>query len=265
MKQPPSRVRHSRSARLIAGAAAILIFVSIAACDSDDGGDATPATPTATKDGTATPDANENDELTLHGNLTLDGAPLEARFLGVRVLRDGLSSACQNNIPEVIGGRYEIDVATDAEVRGCGAPGAQLLLWTFVDDTYYFATTTAPWPASGSVLPFDAAFASDMAQGASTPVTEFKGRLFAADGTRLPPGTVVEAFVEDVRCGVTSLRPGDVSEGLYTLVVAGPDSIAGCAANATLTFRLDAKPAAETAVNDLGSGSGGHELDLTVK
>lgn len=265
MKQRTSNPRQFLLARSLATAAvAVLIVTSIAACGSNDDSDVTPAaTTTSAAEGSAAP--GKSDQVTLHGNLTLDSTPLEARFLGVRVMRDGLSAACQNNIPAVTGGRYEIDVASDAEVRGCGVPGAELLLWTFVDDTYYFATTTEPWPGTARTVPFDAAFSSDTPQGAGSPVTEFKGRLFAADGTRLPAGTVVEAFVEDVRCGVTSLRTGDVSEGLYTLVVAGPDAVGGCAPNATLTFRLDEQPAVESAINDLGSGSRGHELDLTVK
>jgi len=203
--------------------------------------------------------------VTLRGSLTLDGAPLEAEFLGARVLRDGLVGACQLEIPAVVAGRYEIDVASDARVRGCGAPGADVLLWTFVGEKYLLSTTTVPWPEGGSIATFDAAFSSDAPEGASRPVTEFKGRLFAADGTQLSAGTVVEAYAGDVRCAVTSLRPAEETEGFYTLIVAGPESVSRCVADATLTFRLDGKPAVETAIHDLGGSAAGHELNLTQR
>jgi len=231
-------------------------FVS-AACDADDDNAADPSPPATIVNDVAGP-------LTLEGVLTLDGQPLEAEFLGARVIRDGLVGACQLEIPRVTQGRYEIDVASDAQVRGCGASGAEVLLWTFVDDGYLFSTETAPWPDESSVVAFDGEFSSEAPDGASEPVTEFKGHLFAADGSALPAGTVVEAFADDVRCGVTSLRPPEATEGFYTLIVAGPESISGCASDATLAFRLDGEPAAETAINDLGSGGAGHELNLTL-
>jgi hypothetical protein len=203
--------------------------------------------------------------VTLSGTLTLDGAPFDARFLGVRVIRDGLAAACQVTIPAVTQGRYEVQVAADAEVRGCGAPGAEILLWVYVNDTFVFSGRALPWLASGAAETFDASFSSAAPDGAAMPVTQFKGLLFDRDGRRLPGGTVIEAYVGDVRCGVTSLRYSDDLENLYTLAVAGPESVAGCAEGAEITFRLDGEPAAETAVNDLGRGSEGHELNLTLK
>jgi len=121
------------------------------------------------------------------------------------------------------------------------------------------------WPGSGVTATFDASFSSTAREGASKPVTEFKGHLFDRDGNRLPGGAVIEASVGDVLCGVTSLRYGDDFEGYYTLATAGPESVSGCAEGARLTFRINGKPAAETALNDLGRGSEGHELNLTVQ
>lgn len=202
---------------------------------------------------------------TLRGMLTLDGAPLEADFLGVRVMRDGLSAACQYTIPAVTQGRYEIKVLADAEVRGCGAPGSELLLWAYANEAFIYSQQTAPWPGSGGTATFAAGFSSAAREGAGKPVTEFKGELFDREGVRLPGGTVVEAYVGDVRCGVTSLRYGDDNEQLYTLIVAGPESVPGCAQDATLTFTIDGDPVVGTASNDLGRGSDGHELNLTVE
>ncbi len=204
--------------------------------------------------------------MTLHGRLTLDGAPFDAEFLGVRVIRDGLATACQYTIPAVTQGRYEVEVVPDEEVRGCGAPGAAVLLWVFARDGFLFSEGTAPWPENGATTTFDTSFSSTAPAGASFPVTEFKGHLFDREGTPLPSGTVIEAYVDKVRCGVASLRYGDAVERFYTLIVAGPQSVSGCRDGATLAFRLNGKSAVETAINDLGrDGSRGHELNLTLK
>jgi hypothetical protein len=245
--------------------AAAVFAVSVTACDGDGGGSTAPVPTTASRDITNTPEGAAPG-ITLTGALTLDGVPLDAPFLGARVISDdGLAAACQDEIPAVAAGRYEIHVASDREVRGCGAAGADVILWTFVDNQYFFSTTTVPWPEDASDARFDAAFSSAAPLGASTPATEFKGHLRNANGDDLPAGTVVEAYAGDARCGVTSLRPAEQTEGFYTLIVAGPDAVPGCDRGATLSFRLDGKPAAETATNDLASGASGHELDLTMQ
>jgi hypothetical protein len=240
---------------------------TIAGCtgDDDDGDDDHQPTFRTVTVQPATPFPGRDQQATLRGTLTLDGVPLDADFLGARVVRDGLVAACQDEIPSVTGGQYEITVAADAEVRGCGADGAQVLLWAFVDDTYLFSTATAPWPGAGRAATFDASFSSADPAGASTAVTELKGHLLDRASAELPGGTVVEAYVGDTRCGVTSLRHGDATEGYYTLIVAGPESVPECDAGAELQFRLDGQPAAETATNDLGSGANGKELDLTLR
>jgi hypothetical protein len=250
-----------RTAALLAGAI-FLYITALSACD--DGDPAPSATPTAAAVApTSTPLPSTG--ATLRGTLTLDGGALDAEFLGARVVRDGLVAACQNELPDVTDGAYEIEVASDVEVRGCGGPGAQVLLWTYVNDAYYFSTSTIAWPGEGARATFDAAFSSSTPQGAAMPVTEFKGHLWDRENFPLPPETVVEAYAGETLCGLTSLRAGDEVEGYYTLMVAGPLSIAECGEGATLTFRLDGAPVVETAVNDLQGGGAGHELDLTVE
>jgi hypothetical protein len=214
---------------------------------------------------TETPLPGTGQQATLQGRLTLDGKPLEASFLGARVVKDGRAAACQDAIPSVYGGSYDLPVASAAEVRGCGEAGAAIILWTYVNDRYVFSKETIPWPGDGRTAQVDATFSSAAPEGASAPVTEFKGHLFDAAGQQLPGGTAVEAFVGDVLCGVTSLRRGDVTEGYYTLIVVGPESVPGCERGAMLTFRLDGHMAAETAVNHLGGDAGGGELDLSLK
>lgn len=263
----PSRVtrRRTRLAALILAAGAALFAI---ACDGDGAAGTEAPSPTnaaITPRASAVPTASAAGRVTLSGQLTLDGAPAESRFLGVRVVRDGLSAACQQTIPAVTGGRYEIAVLADPDQRGCGAPSASIVLWIYGNETFIFSRESVSWPAGGGTLAFDATFSSADPGGATKPVTEFKGHLFDRDGTPLPSGTVVEAFVGDVRCGITSLRAGDENERFYTLIVAGPESVPGCAAGAQLSFRLDSREAAQTAVNNLRGDDGGSEIDLTVK
>ena len=246
---------------MLVGAA--LAALAAVAC-SDDEPDRQPETATSTPVATATNVPGIDERATLRGTLTLDGALLEAEFLGVRVVRSGLAAACQSTIPVVTAGQYEIEVAADTEKRGCGAAGAQVLLWAFVGDRYVYSSETASWP-DGASATFDATFSSAAPAGASTPATELKGLLFDRDGDDLPGGTVIEAYVGDERCGVTSLPYGGVTEGYYTLIVAGPEAVPACAEGATVKFRIDGKPTVQTVVNDLGGSSSGHEVNLTLK
>ena len=85
--------------------------------------------------------------------------------------------------------------------------------------------------------------------------------MYRRDGAHVPPGARVEAYAGSVRCGVASLRRTGSYSG-YILAVVGPDSVAGCERGATLTFRVDGQPAAQTAVNDPAHGNG--PLDLTL-
>jgi hypothetical protein len=215
---------------------------------------------------TFTPIPGVAERVTLSGNLTLDGVPLETQFLGARVMREGRVAACQDAIPAVIGGEYELPVAAAAEVRGCGVPGAEIVLWAHVsDDLFVFSNETIAWPGDGGEAKFDATFSLADPAGATGPVTELKGLLFDADGKMLPGGSVVEAFIGETLCGETSLRHADATEGYYTLIVVGPQSIPACAEGASIAFRIDGAPADGTAVNDLGAGTNGEEVNLTLR
>ena len=247
-------------------AAIALLALAMVAC-SDDGDDNAPPTETlVTRVPTFTPIPGVAERVTLRGNLTLDGAPLETQFLGARVVRDGLAAACQDTIPSVAGGEYELPVAANAEVRGCGAPGAEIVLWAHVsDDLFVYSKETLAWPGDGGEATFDATFSLADPAGATLPVTGIKGLLFDADGEMLPGGSVVEAFIGGTLCGETSLRYADATEGYYTLIVAGPESLPACAEGAPIEFRIDGKPADGTAINDLGAGANGEEVNLTLR
>src|SRR5262245_788780 len=128
-------MRHTRI-KVIAYAFALAVLIgAAAACSDDGGGDGVTATPAAPTVAAPTPVPGTDERVTLTGELTLDGAPLNTDFLGARVVHDdGLAAACQSAIPNVFGGAYDIPVASDAEVRGCGGPGSEIMLWAYVGD-----------------------------------------------------------------------------------------------------------------------------------
>jgi pimeloyl-ACP methyl ester carboxylesterase len=202
------------------------------------------------------------DRAVLRGHLRVDGAAVDAQFLGAVVLRDGLSAPCQLELPPVVNGAYEITVAADAEIRGCGGPRARVALWTYVRGQQLFSGETVPWPGNGMRAGFDATFSSAMPHGVVPQMTDFSGGVYHANGRHLPPGTRVDAFVERTLCGVGSVRRTGSFLG-YILHVAGPESVPGCAWDARIDFRIDGRPAAESGIN--GTSPSGGLTDLTVR
>jgi hypothetical protein len=186
--------------------------------------------------------------------------------MGAVVRRDGLVTPCQGEIPAVRRGRYAITVLGANDGRGCGEPGADVLLWTFAGNRQLFSTKAVRWPATGRVARFDPAFSTATPNGAAPAVTEFSGEVFDADHRRLPAGTRVDVYAGATRCGVASVRAAGDFLG-YILDVVGPDSIDGCARNAPLTFWVDDRQATQTAVNTLDRGArargNGATFDLT--
>jgi pimeloyl-ACP methyl ester carboxylesterase len=194
------------------------------------------------------------DRVVVRGTLTLDGEPFSARFLGAVVRTNGLVSPCQFTIPTIEDGAYEIKVYADTEIAGCGREGSEIVLWTFTDEQF-FTTNAAPWPGNGETVTFDGTFSTSAPDGGSPKMTQFSGEAFASDGEYLPGGTRVEAYVGDVLCGVGALRRTGSFTG-FILDVVGPDDVAGCDKDATLTFRVDGKPAGPDAIHTLGEGGG---------
>ena len=200
------------------------------------------------------------DRVVVRGKATLDGAPFDAQYLGAVVRRAGLVTPCNFTLPPVENGRYEITVLAAAEASGCGGPGAEILLWAYANRTKMYSREALPWPGNGRNATFDARFSSSAPAGGAPPTMELSGEVTRRDGRNYPPGTRVEASVGRTRCGVASVRRTGNFAG-YILSTVGPDSIPGCHAGATLTFRIDGRRARDTAVNDLG---GGMSFDLTV-
>jgi hypothetical protein len=221
--------------------AAVLV---IAACSAQSSSDV------STK---GTVRASGTPRVTFSGRARLDGAALDARWIGAVARRNGLVTPCNFGLPPIQRGRYEITVFGDDESAGCGQPGAEILFWTFANDHQFFSTRAIPWPARNKAT-FDVDFSSSHPPGLSRRVTEFTGDVYDAVAQRLPRARV-EAYVGATRCGVASARAGE-----YILSVVGPDSVAGCRAGARIAFRIDGRPAAQTATNSFAySGA----LDLT--
>jgi pimeloyl-ACP methyl ester carboxylesterase len=203
------------------------------------------------------------DRVVLRGRATLDGWPFDARFLGAIVVRDGLSAACQLMATPITNGKFEITIAADSEVSGCGAPGAEVVLWTFVQDQKLVTQDTLEWPGDGRQATSNATFSTSAPQGAASTTTDFAGEVYRRDGRRLPPGTRIEAHVGTTLCAVGSVRRAGSFSG-YIIMVAGPDTVPACTRGAAITFSVDGRHALETAVNDPNAGSGSVS-NLTVR
>ena len=119
------------------------------------------------------------DRVVLRGNLTVNGKPFDARFLGAVVRRQGLVTPCQYTLPPVKQGNYTITVLADTESRGCGGPGAEILLWTFVQEKILYSSGAVSWPGNGRSATFDATFSMSTPNGDVPPTVQFNGELFA--------------------------------------------------------------------------------------
>jgi hypothetical protein len=197
----------------------------------------------------------------LRGRLTLDGEPLDARWLGALVVsRDGLITPCQLTLTTARGGRYKITAMARREASGCGAPGSRIALWAYTGEATLHSRETFRWRPRGR-LRANFSFSGATPDGAVRSRTQFAGEVFTRGGRQLPGGTRVEAYVGGIRCGVASVRRTGSFAG-FVLYVVGPDSIPGCVRGGAIAFRVNGRPTAESAVN--GEDPSGL-LDLTVR
>ncbi|MBI5288865.1 MAG: hypothetical protein HY873_07825 [Chloroflexi bacterium] len=211
----------------------------------------------------AVPGAAER--VVIRGNLMLDGEAFDARWVGAVVRREGLVTPCQLDLPPIDDGRYEITVMADAESTGCGSPGGEILLWTYANDTKLYSQTAFAWPEGSTTGSFDTGFSTAEPQGAAPLVSEYSGEVYTRGGGLMPPGTLVEAYIGGVRCGVASTRRTGSFRG-YILSVVGPDSVAGCERGAVVTLLIDGEPAAETVINGPRSKDArGGTTDLSLR
>jgi hypothetical protein len=206
------------------------------------------------------------DRVTVHGAVTFDGkAADDGAFMWIEVRDGGLANACSFEGEPVSGGRYERVVAADTEVRGCGRPGAMVYAVTFAGDHLTYSAPAA-WPADGHDLTLDADFARDASPAADERVTPIFGAVRSADGSRLPPGTVVEALAGDAICARAAIPPVIMQFSQpdeFGLLAVGPDATPGCVQDAALRFRVNGKLVDGAITNDLRLSS--HRMDLVVK
>jgi pimeloyl-ACP methyl ester carboxylesterase len=192
----------------------------------------------------------------IDGRATLDGEPLDARWMGAVVRRDGLVTPCNVTLPPSENGQYEIGVYTDEGSTGCGRPGSDVLLWTYSGEQKLYATAALPWP-DGDAASFAVEFETADSQGVAPAITEFSGEVYDDLARRRDAGGRVEAYISSTLCGVASVRDSE----FYILSVVGPDAVPGCAAGGEITFVVDGDPAAETAINSPDQSA---HLDLTA-
>ncbi len=211
----------------------------------------------------AVPGAEER--ITIRGTLTVDGEPLHGTLPRVMVRKDGIERRCDYWGVPVPDGRYEVTVVGDAEAHGCGSPGAQLFIVISSEGDRFASQQTIDWPADGDALSFDATFSSADPEGVARPATFFTGSVLDSSGESLPAGTVIEAYVGETLCGITSLPPAVMASGdltTYVMAVAGPESVPGCETGASISFRVNGEPAEQTGTNDLAEGQ--YLVDLTL-
>jgi hypothetical protein len=248
------------------GVALTALLIATTGCSSsDDQSKVTPTTAAPTSTPPRTPNASlapPLDTVAVRGHSLLDGEPFDSTWVGAVVMKDGLATPCQSALLPVENGEYTVPVLAATESSGCGKRGARIALWTFAKDKIIFSTETAPWPEEDTTT-FDADYSSATPAGAAPVVAQFQGAVYGADGQPLPAGTKVEAFVGETLCGVASVRSSLGFTG-YILSVVGPDSIAGCALGAMLTFRIDGKAAALTTAVNTPPGQR-DALDLTLE
>ncbi len=243
-----------KTARRLANAFAIVAVVVACGCTDGTGTGRTRATTSTPASSSATrpmpPSVpGVSDRVVVRGKATVDGLLFDSRFVGAVVLTAGLVTPCQYDLPPVKHSNYQLTVLAATESSGCGAPGTQIVLWTFAHNKIIFSTDRIAWPGNGRAANLVTHYSSSAPAGAAPTAAQFTGGAFRADGEQLPPGTRIDAYVHGTRCGTASVRSSDNFTG-YVLSVVGPDSIPGCVRGAMLTFRIDGRPAAQTkAVN----------------
>jgi hypothetical protein len=238
---------------------ASLTALATTACSSSDKPSSTAASTSTTRPSPApAPEAR----VVVRGDATLDGAPVNSKWVGAVVLNHGLVTPCQVTLPPVHAGKYSVGLYAASESAGCGTPGARVALWIYAHNRIVFSTNTVAWPEVAGPVALDATYSAAQPRGATPAVAQFQGGAFAANGRALPAGTRVEAYVGSTRCGVASVRSTQDFRG-YILSVVGPDAIPGCTLGAPIAFRLNGKPATPTDVLNAPPGRAG-TLDLTV-
>jgi hypothetical protein len=195
-----------------------------------------------------------SDRVVIRGRATLDGVPFDATYIGAVVKGHGLVTPCQLALPDVRNGQYEITVYARTEAAGCGQPGAEIFLWTFVQDQIIFSSESVRWPGNGAAATFIPTFSIASPSGGVGPIMGLAGEVLDRHRRRQPPGTRVEAYIGTTRCAVASIRRTGNFTG-FSIDVVGPHSVPGCSLGGTITFRVNGRRALETSLNEPGRGA----------
>ncbi|MDE3094668.1 MAG: hypothetical protein KGK07_01540 [Chloroflexota bacterium] len=208
----------------------------------------------------ALPGARDRRDLNAH--VTLDGKPFESGLLVAVVVRDGLVTQCnyENTLPAP-DGQLHWTLAGDSEITGCGVPGADVQLMTYIGNAFMLSPQHAQWPSSAETMQLNVAFKSG---SPAERLTLFHGQVVNASGARPAPRGVIDAFIGNTRCGRTSVPPTGFLAEEFRLYVVGPESVAGCTAGGTVRFRVDGKFVAQSRVNDFSVTNPDDRVDLVV-
>jgi len=207
-----------------------------------------------------------DERVTLRGRATLDGEPLAYAFVWAEVVEGGIRRLCSFDGAPPSDGRYERTLVSETEMAGCGALGMRIRLGASVQGKTYRSANSIAWPVAGGGVRLDVDFSSaDVARPADD-ATAVYGSVFDAAGLRMPRGTRIEALNGATLCGVIGIPAAVMlfqSPDSYDLLVAGPEAVAGCERGGTITFKVNGKEVAQTAINDVEGD--GVPLDLTVR
>jgi hypothetical protein len=198
-----------------------------------------------------------DERVTVSGDVTLNGEPLQHAFVWAEVTDGGLRRLCAFDGASPSDGRYERTLVSDRELAGCGAPGRRIRIAASTGGEVYFSSNSVPWPATGDAATLDVNFTDADAGRAIDNVTPVYGSVYDASGERRPPGTTVEAFIGDTLCGITALPESVLvfqNPDQYDVLVASPEAVPGCEREGAITFRVNGELVAQTAHNDLGDG-----------
>ncbi len=158
--------------------------------------------------------------------------------------------------------RFEWTVAGDAEIKGCGRADRPLSLLAWIDGRAVLSDDQLPWP--GSSLG-DGMATSFSPRSATRHVVVLFGAVVNSSYWSLPAGTIVQAYVGDTLCGVTSIAPTGEFAQRYLLLVSGPDIIPSCLAGRTIDLRVNGGSSGTMAVNDPSSdANNGGRVDIIV-
>jgi len=208
--------------------------------------------------------AGAGERLTLSGRIAIDGTPSDdGRFLWFEANNSGMRVLCSFPGDVVRGGEYERTVASAEEAAGCGETGSAIYGVIWEQDALRFSAPIVWQPGGGSMVT-DLAFSTTAAVIIPADDTPVYGTVLDAHGEHLGPGTRIEAYIGETLCGVGSLTPVVMEfsgPDSFDVLVAGPESVAGCERNAKVRFTVDGREVAATAINNIF----GQNVDLIIE